>query len=156
MNADRNPDHLYPEFRVKVEAILKDLALWCKAHWPEAKPVISEGYRSTARQQELWRQGRSASGKVINQAAIVTHRDGVKSPSNHQSALAVDIVAEVGGNLTWDCPHAFWMYLGHLARAQGLEYGGDWRMRDYPHVEWPESDKSTRAKAKDWRKGKGL
>ena len=148
---DSNPAHLFPLMETKVLDIVAELSRWCDAHWPGHKAAISEGFRTRARQVALYAQGRTAPGD------IVTYKNGTNNPSNHQSCLACDIVGlTASGNLTWECPQAFWDYLGHLARAAGLAYGGDWKMHDWPHVEWNTSDAATYAKARAWKKAQGL
>jgi len=120
-------------------------------HRPHQKLIITETFRSVDRQQELYNQGRTTPGE------IVTHRDGIKSKSNHQSGLAVDFAFQgLNGKLIWDDDQA-WEYLGHRARANGLVWGGDWRSpTDKPHVEWPQTDKTTYDAAKQWLADAGL
>ncbi|RYG38676.1 M15 family peptidase [bacterium] len=138
---------LYPDFADKVEAIVAEMNRWCDKKWPGRKAKMSEGYRTTARQQELYAQGRTKPG------SIVTQKNGTTNPSNHQSRLAADLVGVTPeGKLTWDCPEAFWAYLGHLARKYGLDWGGDWKsFPDRPHVEWRTSDRAMYTKAKAWK-----
>ena len=153
MQPDRDPNHLYPAFADKVKAVLADVSDWCRVHYTGYTAEIAEGYRSVKRQQELYAQGRTSKG------AIVTQRDGVKAPSNHQSALAADICPRHHAyGLTWPSDdHPFWVYLGHAARAQGLKWGGDWHsFKDMPHIEWMETDTATYAAAKAWKKSQGL
>ena len=96
--------------------------------------IITQGARTTARQQALYAQGRTRPGK------IVTNADGVRRTSMHQRqhtgyAHAVDLAWIVDARVTWDGP---WALLGELARAEGLVWGGDWTsFRDQPHVELP-------------------
>ena len=147
---DRNLDHLYPEFRAKVKAIVKDGNAWCKKHRPGHSILMTEGFRTKERQQELYAQGRTAPGQKV------TQKNGTTNPSKHQSALAADFVLVSPTMSIWG-DEEFWAYLGHLARKYGLTWGGDWRtFNDKPHVEWPASDKTTYAAAKAWKKTAGL
>jgi len=151
MPIDRDPNHLYPAFREKIEMILSEVEAYCVKHCPEYKPGIVEGFRTTKRQKELYAQGRTTKGK------IVTNKNGTTNPSNHQSALAVDVAFKRSGAFRWDVPNDLWEYLGHCARAQGLTWGGDWKtLVDRPHIEWPTADNATYTKAKDWKKSTGL
>ncbi len=152
MTPDRNTNHLYLPFRSKVLGIVEELTAWCAVHWPGHTAAIAEGFRSTARQQELYAQGRTTKGD------IVTEKNGTTNPSNHQSCLAADIVGVTAkGELTWDCPKEFWEYLQHLAHLQGLTSGSDWKtFKDAPHVEWPTSDRATYQSAAAWKAGAGL
>lgn len=69
--------------------------------------MMFETYRSQARQQELFNQGATKLRKV-----------GV-----HHYGLACDIVKVVGGEPSWKGDFSF---LGQLAHASGLIWGGDW------------------------------
>lgn len=154
-SADRNLHHLYPEFGQKIDTVQGELAAFCLKHFPDYQPVAGEGFRSTARQQELYAQGRTASGNKV------TNADGVKNRSNHQSSLAYDQWFERWNGskwvITWDVPRAIYEYYGHLLRAKGLKWGGNWRsLPDTPHGEWDPADKATYAKAREWQKAQGL
>ncbi|HET6384383.1 MAG TPA: M15 family metallopeptidase [Armatimonadota bacterium] len=96
-----DPQLLEPATRRKVEAILKDAA----AHG--VMLGIYETYRSEERQERLFQQGASQLRHV-----------GV-----HHYGLACDIVYLVDGEPSWKGDFGL---LGHLARAHGLVWGGDW------------------------------
>lgn len=51
----------------------------------------------------------------------------------HGFSCAVDIVEN--DNSPWNASQAFWNTLGKLARANGLTWGGDWKMLDLPHCQ---------------------
>lgn len=102
---------------------------------------VASGVRSDKEQQDLYAIGRSSK----HPGKIVTHIDGIKKRSNHQVAvdgpwrglgLAVDLVFwDEQGRPSWDEAYP-WAFLGALAKAQGLVWGGDWpTLRDRPHVE---------------------
>lgn len=151
MPSNRDLNALYPEFRAKVLLVLEDLRVYAAKNMTGYEWRVVEGFRTAAYQKSLYAQGRTRKGP------IVTMRDGYKSKSNHQSSLAVDIVPFHGHDFDWDGKKEWWDYLGHCARAHGLEWGGDWKsFKDTPHVEWPESDKSTYQKAREWQKANGL
>ncbi len=83
-------------------------------------------YRSIEEQNRLYAQGRTRPGP------IVTNAKGGESWHNY--GLAADYAFVVNGKVTWDGP---WARFGRLARANGLEWGGDWRkFCDRPHVQW--------------------
>ena len=96
--------------------------------------MVTDGLRTTKRQQELYAQGRTKPGK------IVTNADGVRKKSNHQAKAdgfghAVDSCFVVDGKPSWgdDLP---WTAYGECAKALGLKWGikvGKWI--DRPHVE---------------------
>lgn len=148
--ADRNLDHLYPEFRVKVQAILDGLSAYAAKNMKGYKWIVVEGFRTAKYQHSLWEKGRTKPGP------IVTLRDGFTKRSTHQSSMAVDIAPKHGFLIDWNVPKAHWEYLGHLAREQGLDWGGDWRSPDKPHVEWNEDDVPMYRKAREWQKANGL
>lgn len=95
---------------------------------------VVEGLRTTARQQQLYAQGRTTPGK------IVTYKDGVVHKSNHQPhgdglGHAVD--------LAFTGPQPFaeshpWGAYGERAESYHLQWGGRWAMHDLPHIELPE------------------
>ena len=148
---DREYTHLYPAFAEKVKRIAKEMDDWCAAHLSGYACALAEGYRSVARQEQLYAQGRTAPGQ------IVTEKDGVRHPSNHQSALAADLAFVHQGNLTWDVPEAAWQYLQHLAHTEGLTSGSDWKtFKDMPHIEWPTTDHATYEAARKWKAAMGL
>src|SRR5271165_3677689 len=69
--------------------------------------MIFETYRSQARQQELFDQGATK----------------LRTVGVHRYGLACDIVKMVGGEPSWKGDFSF---LGQLAHASGLVWGGDW------------------------------
>lgn len=151
MPSDRNLDHLYPEFRAKVELVLADLALYAQKHMLGYSWRVVEGYRTAKYQRSLYAQGRTRKGP------IVTNADGYKNESKHQSSLAVDIVPYHGHEFDWDGKREWWEYLGHCARKHGLEWGGDWKsFVDKCHVQWPSTNKQVYSKAREWQKSQGL
>ena len=91
--------------------------------------TIVEGIRSTKRQQELYAQGFSKA-------------DGVKVKSNHQIKVdgyghAVDLYANP---INVKDTRNIAIVADHIKRTSkklgiSVEWGGDWKMRDYPHFE---------------------
>jgi hypothetical protein len=148
---DHDLNHLYPDFRAQVAGIVLELNRWCSVHWPGHGAMVYEGFRTQARQQYLYAQGRTAPGD------IVTDKNGTTNLSNHQKCLAADIVGVTNGQPSWDCPSAFWAYLQHLAHLDGLTSGSDWTgLVDQPHVEVKTSQVTTYAVARVWKKNQGL
>lgn len=120
--SDRDLSKLDPEFRRKLEAVIKDL----DGHG--VKIFVTEGFRSLERQQWLYAQGRTRKGP------IVTNCDGVSNKSAHQSAKAAD-VAFRGTKLYPPGDSPAWKLLASSAKAHGLTWGGTWRFKDRPHLE---------------------
>lgn len=155
MPSDRNFDHLYPEFRLNFELVLKELTDYCDKHWTGYVPFLTEGFRTAAYQFELYRIGRTT--KPIGKSHIVTNLDGYIRRSNHQSSLAADIGFKKGNKAEWGVPAHVLNYYGHLCRKHGLVWGGDWKgFVDRLHCEWPTKDKRMYTKAREWQKSLNL
>jgi len=93
-------------------------------------------WRSTARQRQLYAQGRGTRG------LIVTNIDGVSKRSRHNyyPSQAVDVAVDVdpgpGKVIVWDIKE--YLPLGELCKRFGLVWGGSWTaLKDYPHIELP-------------------
>lgn len=105
--------------------------------------TITEGLRTTARQKELYAQGRSAPGPRVTKA------DGVNNKSDHQAKAdgyghAVDLYPFIGGRLLVQGPEAIAglkaiaKHIKANARDMGIAitWGGDWKdPYDPPHFE---------------------
>lgn len=92
-------------------------------------PQIHEAERSDALQRHYYAQGRTRPGAIVTNAATADR-------SFHGFRLAVDIISRSKG---WAAPMTFWTALGEEARKVRLVWGGSWRLRDYPHVQWSAS-----------------
>ncbi|WP_249436113.1 M15 family metallopeptidase [Paenibacillus sp. Marseille-Q4541] len=99
--------------------------------------IITEGYRSKARQDELFQQGRSTDGKIVTSA-----RGG---ESYHNYGLAIDFAIRVSDDkVVWDMEYdgnengnSDWMEIVEIAKELGFEWGGDWAsFPDYPHLQY--------------------
>ena len=111
---------VHPTLAEKITRALNQMHL-------EGHPMrVCQGLRTTAQQQALYAQGRTAPGK------IVTRADGVHVLSNHQSGRAVDCCFTTGEAFG---EHQPWARYGELVRAEGLHWGGDWTHPDRPHAE---------------------
>jgi len=85
---------------------------------------VTEGYRSIARQNELYAQGRTTKGNIVTQAK--------GGESLHNYGVAVDFVFLKG----YDVPESQWNMFGTVAVSKGFEWGGSWKgFVDKPHVE---------------------
>jgi hypothetical protein len=154
MPSDRNVNHLYAPFREKIDLVLADLQAYAERHMPGMEWRLIEGFRTAPYQNELYQKGRKT--PPIGVKHRVTDCDGFKFRSNHQSSLAVDIIPFKGNSPVWNPDLQHWGYLGHVARNHGLEWGGDWRKADLPHIQWPDEDKTTYQAARGWQKTNGL
>lgn len=92
------------------------------------KVVITETYRSPARQDYLYSQGRTIPGK------IVTNATGKAKSSYHYWRLAFDVCQNVKG-AAYD--NAFFAKVGPIGESVGLEWGGRWTSPvDKPHFQY--------------------
>ena len=90
---------------------------------------ISEGYRSNARQNHLYAQGRTRSGNIVTNA-----RGGY---SWHNYGIAVDffLTNHTGSTAIWTVDSK-WRRAAEIAIDLGFEWGGKWTsFVDYPHLQ---------------------
>lgn len=126
---------LDPAFAAVVRQVLAAMAA---LHHPM---VAYDGRRTTAQQQALYAQGRTAPGRKV------TNADGVRRKSKHQDGHAVDAafvrpLVEGRWDLTWSGP---WEAYGRIGEELGLVWGGRWGESapskgdgwDRPHLEQP-------------------
>jgi peptidoglycan L-alanyl-D-glutamate endopeptidase CwlK len=96
---------------------------------------LTATYRSPKEQDELFAQGRTKPGRRV------TNARGGESAHNYElngkpAALAFDIaIRMVNEGLNWDTRHRHWKRVGEIGKSLGLTWGGDWKMKDYPHFE---------------------
>lgn len=96
--------------------------------------VVTEGYRTFARQQELYEQGRSKAGLIVTNAKA--------GYSFHNYGIAFDVAFKKGKAISWD---GNWDLIGKIGKSLGLEWGGDWAsFKDKPHFQL------TKGKSIDW------
>lgn len=102
--------------------------------------MVTAGVRTAEEQQALFALGRTKPGKVV------TYLDGVRKKSNHQPkadgfgyALDLAFLEDLDGDGEIDDPSwnekRPWGLYGAIAKGLGLTWGGDWKMRDFPHIE---------------------
>jgi hypothetical protein len=77
--------------------------------------MVFETFRSQARQEQLFEQGATK----------------LRSVGVHNYGLACDIVRDVGGEPSWK---GDLLFLGELAHASGLIWGGDWGNPNIKHT----------------------
>ena len=87
------------------------------------KVLITETYRSQERQNELYKQGRTAPGQIVTWT----------KHSRHTSRRAWDICQNVKGQEYSNT--TFFKKCGEIARSLGIIWGGDWSTPDMPHFE---------------------
>ena len=89
--------------------------------------LITETYRSQERQNYLYSQGRTRSGKVVTWT----------KNSRHTSRRAWDICKNVKGEEYSDAE--FFKKCGEIAKRLGITWGGSWSTPDTPHFEISEN-----------------
>lgn len=111
---------LHPDLAWKVQQIVDEMELG------GMPVVVAEGFRPAKKQQDYYDQGRTTGGNIITNAKPFQ--------SYHQYGLAVDIIFRDYG---WSPPEGWWDELGKVGKFLGLEWGGDWAVKDRPHFQLP-------------------
>lgn len=109
---------------------------------------VLHGHRTAEEQFELFKQGRTNifnKWVIINKKKVVTYKDGYKLKSKHNEipSLAIDILP-----FPIDFKDiARFEHLAYLMKStadflynegkinNNIVWGGDWKMKDYPHFE---------------------
>jgi peptidoglycan L-alanyl-D-glutamate endopeptidase CwlK len=99
---------------------------------------IVEGYRSNARQQELYDQGRTVK-EDKNGKALTIVTNAKPGSSLHNFGLAVDVVPIEKEQMAWKKPESWWDSLGKFGQDLGLKWGGDgsFGFKDRDHFQYP-------------------
>jgi peptidoglycan L-alanyl-D-glutamate endopeptidase CwlK len=105
---------VHPKLAEKAQRII-DLA---KADGIEL--LVTQGLRTFAEQDALFKK----------RPKVTNARGG---QSMHNYGLAVDFAVMVNGKISWD--EKLYKPIGKYADTVGLEWGGNWRFRDLPHVQ---------------------
>jgi len=124
---------MHPKVREEVRRMYESI---CQALTGRAVCRFTHTLRTFEEQNALFAQGRTAPGKRVTNA-----RGGA---SFHNYGLAFDICLIVDGKTaSWDMKSDFdqdrksdWMEVVAIAKAQGWEWGGDWKkFPDAPHFQ---------------------
>jgi peptidoglycan L-alanyl-D-glutamate endopeptidase CwlK len=123
--SQKNLDTLLP----KVKPVMEAFVIEAKKHFQEkgVDCIVICGTRTYAEQDRLYAQGRTAPGNIVTKA-----RGG---ESRHNFGLAIDIGLFVNKKYLEDSP--FYDHIGPIvAKFPQLEWGGNWKFVDEPHVEY--------------------
>ncbi len=91
--------------------------------------LVTETYRSQARQTYLYEQGRTRPGKIVTQ---------IKKVGYHNTGNAWDICQNIKGQEYSDS--SFFAKCGAIAKSLGIEWGGYWKgFVDTPHFQISDS-----------------
>lgn len=112
-----------------------------KMHCPDF--VITYGLRSADEQYALFQKGRKFINDewvIVNPNKVVTYADGLKGKSIHQSGLAIDFVALIGRNVSYDYEHCALIATCFFEAASKMNiqigWGGNFRsIADGGHIE---------------------
>lgn len=134
---NRNLDDLDPKFRVILETVLQD----CKDAGQPFK--FHEGFRTKARQQWLFGQGRPGVLPYGRPGNRVTQKNGINNLSNHQgtghagTGRAADCYPlDEHGKVVLEPPDRVWETFAKIAEKHGLVAGYRWHEpHDPPHIE---------------------
>lgn len=135
--SDSNWNHLFPEFRQRLRSLFEE------ASKKGLVLQMVEGYRSPARQEMLYAQGRPQE-PGYQPGSIVTYS---RIPKWHGAGLAADCYPEVHGNLTFTFSSAQLQIYRSLMSVHGLRTAG--MKGDYGHTQM-DADEPTRLKAVQW------
>ena len=121
---------LHPKMKYRVKKWIK------KCNKKGIYVIITEGYRTKERQDELYAQGRTKPGKVV------TYAKGSDMQSQHQWGIAIDFAIVDDTNTTkkenvYDLTTM--KKCAKYAKDVGLAWGGDWKCPvDTPHLYLPD------------------
>ena len=116
-------DGLAPKFAAALVATIEQ----CHAEGLDA--VIFETTRSDALAQVYYRRGRPPSAEF---PSPVTNAPDA-SWTWHGYGLAADIIS---ASREWNAGQSWFTEMGRIAKANGLDWGGDWNHPDLPHVQF--------------------
>lgn len=89
--------------------------------------IITSTYRDFESQNALYAQGRTTAGKIVTNAKA--------GQSFHNFRVAFDFVPVIHGKAQWDDLTLF-AECGEIGKLCGLEWGGDWKKPDRPHLQY--------------------
>lgn len=119
--SSRNLSDLLPHVEIKANAFINE----CRMAGIE--PLIYCTYRSYEEQEAEYAKGRTVKGSIVTNA-----RGG---ESWHNWNRAFDCVPMENGRAQWNDIESY-KKMGEIGKALGFEWGGDWKMKDYPHFQW--------------------
>jgi len=139
-----NDPRVHPVAKRKFQAVLADVR-------SKGLPLLVwEVYRSREQQRALYAQGRTDAelrkagfsdeeiAKYRKQGYLSTKPvvTNLRTPRYHGTGRAMDCCWLLDGKPTWNVPEEWWNTYGRAAEAHGLTWGGRWKMRDLPHVQY--------------------
>ena len=101
--------------------------------------LITCTFRDDSEQDALWKIGRSGD-KRPKVTWVRRGSHNIRDARGNPASTAYDVVPLRNGKCVWGTTGAdlaLWNRIGALAKSLGLEWGGDWKVRDYPHCQLP-------------------
>ena len=143
-------DNLLNDPRVNATAKRKFQAVLNDVRSKGLPLMVWEVYRSREQQRALYAQGRTDAElrkagfsddeitKYRKQGYLSTKPivTGMLNPKYHGTGRAMDCCWLVDGKPTWNVLEEWWNTYGRAAEAHVLTWGGRWKMRDLPHVQY--------------------
>lgn len=117
----RDINELHPKVKALAEKFLSE----CKL--AGLNVVIYSTYRDHESQNELYAQGRTKPGKIVTKAK--------GGDSWHNWRMAFDAAPMANGSIAWNDSKLF-AKMGAIGEKVGLEWGGNWKMKDMPHFQY--------------------
>ncbi|MBV9774667.1 MAG: M15 family metallopeptidase [Gemmatimonadetes bacterium] len=133
---------LAPKFRDAVEKAIAD----CQKSGLDA--YVYEAYRSPELQALYYSRGRT----VVPPLQTVTNARS-NLYSWHGYGLAVDVISWSHG---WDRPESWFRSVAAVFRTHGCKWGGDWKMKDLPHMQWGACKPSPSDRARELIRTEGV
>lgn len=100
---------------------------------------ISSGLRTNEDQAYIYGQGRPNyiwNGKKYgSKGSIVSNAQPGTSIHNYGLAIDYFIVSDDGNKSLW-IVNDEWKRVAAIAKSMGFEWGGDWKWKDYPHLQY--------------------
>jgi D-alanyl-D-alanine carboxypeptidase len=125
--SSRDPKDLHPELAKRWQ-LARDR--FTAENPSEPQVFLTQTYRNNTDQTADYAKGRTAPGKVV------TNAKSGQSLHNYYPSLAFDIAFKKGSALFWDL--SLFKKFAKIAKAHGLEWGGDWvSFKDNPHFQPP-------------------
>jgi hypothetical protein len=129
-------DHLAPKMRERVVA-----AIWECNNMAGLDVVVYESVRSEHLQEMYYARGRTTVPPYRKVTNVADAKMGW-----HFYGLAVDVISKKN---RWNNTEAWWLKVAAIFRLHGLDWGGDWEMKDEPHFQFAGIRKSPSQKARD-------
>jgi peptidoglycan LD-endopeptidase CwlK len=138
---DTDISRLAPLFAARVAETLS------RARLAGLDPIIYEAFRSDERQRWLYGVGRTHS---LTRDTVTNAQSALYSW--HGYGLAVDVISR---SKLW-ADESFFERLALIAKAAGLDWGGDWSTRDLPHFQFSTLRAGPSARGRALMKSGGL